>query len=200
MIEFVGLDEKRIGRNPESAFCSCELGEEGDLPCQIAEIKSRLKSVLNYRLQPRKQSGVSRTDITTKLSRIYGAVIRFLKPWKLILGLLIWIVFYASNVSAQFVKDINVEALASAIKKAESSKNHPYGILAPYCAGQTPQKCRKGCVQTIQKRLRLWTGKEDFISFLSRTYAPIGAENDPRGLNRNWTSNVSHFYAKEISQ
>jgi hypothetical protein len=95
---------------------------------------------------------------------------------------------------------VNVEALASAIFHAEASTNHPYGILAPYCTGRTPQKCRKGCVQTIQKRLRLWTGKEDFIVFLGRSYAPLGASNDPHGLNRNWISNVTHFYKKELSK
>jgi hypothetical protein len=45
--------------------------------------------------------------------------------------------------------------------------------------------------------LRLWNGGEDFISFLSRSYAPLGAENDPQGLNRNWIKNVTHFYNKE---
>lgn len=95
---------------------------------------------------------------------------------------------------------INVEALASAIKKAENSKNHPYGILKDYCSAKTEAKCRKGCVQTIQKRLKLWNGTGDFISYLSGSYAPAGVANDPHGLNRNWASNVSHFYAKEISK
>ena len=101
--------------------------------------------------------------------------------------------------SARVVKGINVESLASAIKKAENFKSHPYGILKDYCSAKTEAKCRKGCVQTIQKRLRLWNGTGDFISYLSGSYAPVGAANDPLGLNRNWISNVSHFYEKEIS-
>ncbi len=37
----------------------------------------------------------------------------------------------------------------------------------------------------------------DFIACLGRRYAPIGAANDPDGLNKNWESNVRHFYEKE---
>ena len=115
----------------------------------------------------------------------------------LVLGLF----FLIPSASAQVVKGVNVEALASAIGRAENSKTKPYGILKDYCRPGDPDgQCRKGCVQTIQKRLKLWTGKEDFIFFLGQTYAPTsGATNDPHGLNRNWTRLVTHFYEKEIS-
>lgn len=29
---------------------------------------------------------------------------------------------------------------------------------------------------------------------ISSKWAPVGADNDPHGLNQNWTDNVSHFY------
>lgn len=32
------------------------------------------------------------------------------------------------------------------------------------------------------------------IREIARTYAPVGAANDPRGLNRHWPGNVSRFY------
>lgn len=37
---------------------------------------------------------------------------------------------------------------------------------------------------------------EAFILFAQRRYCPIGAENDPEGLNKNWATNVSkHYYS-----
>ena len=38
------------------------------------------------------------------------------------------------------------------------------------------------------------TGYEDFIDFLGDRYAPVGADNDPGGLNSNWERNVRFFY------
>lgn len=35
---------------------------------------------------------------------------------------------------------------------------------------------------------------EEFIGYLSGVYAPIGAANDPTGLNVNWFRNVNNFY------
>jgi hypothetical protein len=32
------------------------------------------------------------------------------------------------------------------------------------------------------------------IPQVGRVYAPIGARNDPRGLNRHWIPNISNFY------
>lgn len=36
----------------------------------------------------------------------------------------------------------------------------------------------------------------DFISYLANIYAPIGASNDPTGLNINWERNVRDYYSK----
>jgi hypothetical protein len=85
--------------------------------------------------------------------------------------------------------EIDVDRLADAIKKAENSKNHPYGILKPYCSGDHEDKCRKGCIQTINRRLKMWDGEGDFIEYLGRTYSP------PKD-NPNWVHNVQYFYNK----
>ena|SRR3990167_3051559 len=98
--------------------------------------------------------------------------------------------------------DVDVNRLADAIKGAENSYNHPYGILKPYCkAGDPNGQCRKGCKQTIEKRLRLWDGKGDFIAYLGRSYAPIEGKtltNDERRLNVNWVKNVKFFLKKDL--
>jgi hypothetical protein len=100
--------------------------------------------------------------------------------------------------SAVYGTEIDVEKLANSIKKAENSKSKPYGILRDYCkAGDIDGQCRKGCIQTINKRLKMWRSEGepgDFISYMSKSYCPIGASNDPKGLNKNWVKNVTHFY------
>lgn len=90
---------------------------------------------------------------------------------------------------------IDVGKLADAIYLAEggSKTSHAYGILAKY-KHTTP---RQACINTINsgiKRFNKQTREKDFIVFLSRTYCPIGALNDPNNLNVNWVKNVKYFY------
>lgn len=90
---------------------------------------------------------------------------------------------------------INPSALAEAINQAEDSNAHPYGIMIKY-KHTTP---RQACLNTIMHRYHDWLkagSKGDFIESLSKTYAPIGASNDPTGLNKNWVKNVKFFYGK----
>jgi hypothetical protein len=89
---------------------------------------------------------------------------------------------------------INIEKLATAIYWAEGGPKtrHPYGILAKY-KSTTP---RQACINTIKHALRDWSGKGDFIAFLGRRYCPVGAKNDPTGLNKNWIKNVTRLYNK----
>ena len=122
-------------------------------------------------------------------------IIALLRPSKLLarvmgvslsLGLLI-----ASHAYA-----IDDDRLANAIYKAEGVKSrHPYGILAKY-KHTTP---RQACINTIRsakKRFAKQNQETDFIRFLGLTYCPVGAKNDPTGLNKNWVKNVTHFYER----
>ena len=84
------------------------------------------------------------------------------------------------------------EQIANAIYKAENSKSHPYGILAHY-KHTTP---RQACINSIRHAKRDWNGKGDFIVFLGARYCPVGAKNDPRGLNKNWVKNVKYFLGR----
>ena len=94
-----------------------------------------------------------------------------------------------------FTQEINIEKLATAIYYAEGGvkTNHPYGILIKY-KYTTP---KQACINTIKHALRDWNGKGDFIVFLGNRYCPIGANNDPKRLNKNWIKNVKYFYEKE---
>lgn len=96
---------------------------------------------------------------------------------------------------------VDFERLADAIKRAENSKRHPYGIIKPYCGPKTEARCRKGCLQTIKKRYRMWQElpkdakhSQDYLEYLASSYAPLGAKNDPSGLNKHWIGNVRRIY------
>lgn len=112
-------------------------------------------------------------------------------------GIIIGILMIAFNVHAE---NIDFNKLADAIKQAENSYNHPYGILKDYCKPGDPDgQCRKGCIQTINKRLKMFNEQDketDFIVYLSKSYAPIGASNDHGNLNKNWIRNTKYFYNK----
>jgi len=92
-------------------------------------------------------------------------------------------------------QEIDEQKLADAIYKAENSKTHPYGILTHYKT-TTP---RQACLNTIRSAKRRYEKSNlriDFISFLGKTYCPIGAENDPQRLNKNWVKNVKFYYGR----
>ncbi len=83
--------------------------------------------------------------------------------------------------------------IVKAIGKAENSKRHPYGIMIKT---DDPWSV---CLRTVKHRMRLFVEEGcpgDFIEYLSRTYAPIGAKNDPKGLNKNWVKNVKFWLKK----
>jgi hypothetical protein len=86
------------------------------------------------------------------------------------------------------------DQIANAIYLTEggTKTNYPYGILV-YYKHTTP---RQACINTIEHARRDWNGKGDFIEFLGGRYCPIGANNDPRRLNKNWIKNIKYFLLK----
>ena len=105
------------------------------------------------------------------------------------------ILFFLIMISLARADTINIEKLATAIYYAENSKTHPYGILAHY-KHTTP---RQACINTIKSAIRKYEKSNkrlDYITFLSKTYAPVGVANDPKGLNKNWVKNVKYFLIK----
>lgn len=114
-----------------------------------------------------------------------------------ILAILTLFMLYAlySIAYADNAPTVNVERLANAIYIAEGGNKtkHPYGILAKY-KHTTP---RQACINTIKSALKRYNkqgAKGDFIAFLGKTYCPVGASNDPWGLNKNWVKNVKYYY------
>lgn len=95
------------------------------------------------------------------------------------------------------VAGVDAGKLCEAIKRAENSSSHPYGIMKKY-KHTTP---KQACINTVRHREQDWIkdGQEgDFIEYLQKSYAPIGASNDPQGLNRNWKKNVRAFFYGKV--
>lgn len=97
--------------------------------------------------------------------------------------------------------------IVAAIRFAENGKpGREYGVLG---AGVRRDMKRKGdtyrpqagwCAATVQKTYDRWTkaGKPgEFIVFLGKRYCPVGADNDPTGLNKHRIKNVTRI-SKEL--
>lgn len=107
---------------------------------------------------------------------------------KNILGFLLFSVIVAQA-------EPNYERLANAIYRAEggAKTSHPYGILTKY-KKTTP---RQACINTCKHAWKDCPDKNKYLEFLAARYAPVGASNDPTGLNSNWLKNVSFYYKKD---
>lgn len=114
-------------------------------------------------------------------------------PWAFVLAVVAvgLVAFFWSASKAHAYTD---DQIANAIYKAEggSRTRHPYGILKKYKV-TTP---RQACINTIRHARRDWNGQGDFIAFLGSRYCPVGAANDPQGLNVNWIINVNYFLTR----
>lgn len=92
--------------------------------------------------------------------------------------------------------------IVAAIRYAENGgKGKEYGILHPRVK-PTYRSQAGWCAATVQKNYDRWVkagSKGEFIVFLGKRYCPVGAENDPNGLNKNWTKNV-RFYVDKFTK
>ena len=92
--------------------------------------------------------------------------------------------------------------IVAAIRYAENGgKGREYGILHPKVK-PTYRSQAGWCAATVQKNYDRWTkagSKGEFIVFLGNRYCPVGADNDPHGLNKHWIGNVTKF-AERFSQ
>jgi hypothetical protein len=89
--------------------------------------------------------------------------------------------------------------IVAAIRYAENGgKGKEYGILHPRVK-PTYRSQAGWCAATVQKNYDRWVKagrKGEFIVFLGNRYCPVGAENDPNGLNKNWIKNVRFYVDK----
>jgi adenylate kinase family enzyme len=111
---------------------------------------------------------------------------------------------------------VGVESeLLMAIRVSENGKDHiAYGVIPNTKYDKDKGYMKNGIFHSYQnekeKQLR-WAAhtirsysnrfkktknfkNKDFISYMARGYAPIGAKNDPHGLNKDWEPNVKKYY------
>lgn len=112
---------------------------------------------------------------------------------------LIVVMMLGSNLC--FAASFTDNEIADAIYWAEGGEcQYPYGIRS--IKTDDP---RRICLNTIRNQRRRWREngeKEPYLVSLRNRYCPIGAENDPKGLNSNWLKNVKWFLnnPKEVSK
>lgn len=109
-----------------------------------------------------------------------------------------WVLLYTVNAHADFIPydDVGINQYVEAIYLAEGgeSTRYPFGILSVSCEGY--KECRRICYNTVRNnvgRFEKQSKYDNYLEFLASRYAPIGAENDPTGLNVNWIKNVRYF-------
>lgn len=83
--------------------------------------------------------------------------------------------------------------VVDAIRCAEGGNKakRPYGVLS--VPTRSEAHARSVCLNTVRRNWDRWEAEGspgDFIDYLGKRYAPVGAKNDPRGLNKNWPRNV----------
>ncbi len=153
---------------------------------------------MNYETAMQERLDAFNQEIEKTRERIFYLEIRRKKIRKIV-RIAIWCAIAAiiviSTVAIGRAEDWTNDQIADAIYIAEggSKTNHPYGILEKY-KHTTP---REACINTIKHARRDWNGKGEFLVFLRDRYCPIGASNDPTGLNINWLTNVK-FYLQKV--
>jgi len=85
-----------------------------------------------------------------------------------------------------------------AIRKAESGrKGLEFGVLHPKARNTNLDTQSGWAAATVVKNYKRWKDAGSvgcFIVFLGNRYCPVGADNDPNGLNKNWVRNVKTWY------
>ena len=82
---------------------------------------------------------------------------------------------------------------ASAIRVAEGNPN--YGVLSLHTSD--PRTIAANSVVNNIARWEAAGSPGKFIDFMQRRWAPIGAKNDPKNLNKNWAGNVRGALQKD---
>ncbi len=86
--------------------------------------------------------------------------------------------------------------IVAAIRYAEDGRaGREYGILHPRVK-PTYRSQAGWAAASVQKSWDRWVAAGqpgDFITHLGARYCPVGADNDPDGLNRHWVGNVTKF-------
>jgi hypothetical protein len=110
---------------------------------------------------------------------------------------LILLLFICTHAKAQ---DWSDTAIVNAIYKAEGGKKAQYLYGIRSVSYKNEAEARKICFNTVRNNRKRWIKagpKGEYLVFLANRYCPIGASNDPKGLNKNWLRLVKYFLNKD---
>jgi hypothetical protein len=109
----------------------------------------------------------------------------------------ILVLFCSSPAIASTPEYFNKVVDAIYLAEGGSKAKVPYGILSVKVSSK--EEARKVCYNTVRNNWKRWENSGNpgtYLEFLASRYAPVGAKNDPTGLNRNWIKNVSYFLGR----
>lgn len=131
---------------------------------------------------------------------------KFWKEYPLILAITDeYVEKYKSTVEKH--KYINLYALMLAVRKQENGREGlEFGVMA--AKGTDLEEQARWAVVTFLKNIERWeravregnwkpkypSRELDYIAYLGNRWAPVGASNDPAGLNQYWIPNVQRLY------
>ena len=117
---------------------------------------------------------------------------------KVLFLLLICGTAHAQIIVPAFVPDTpkKEKLLLQAVYHSEGGEDaqYPFGIRSVGCNGY--EECKSVCLRSIKNSLKRWNdaGRQgDFITWFAMRYCPVGAANDPKGLNSNFLKNIRWF-------
>lgn len=89
--------------------------------------------------------------------------------------------------------------IAEAIKVAENDPSR-FGVRSVKVKSR--EEAQRVLDNSVRNNLKRWEkagrpGK--FVDFMQKRWAPLNADNDPKGLNRNWSKNVRAALRKRLS-
>ena len=86
--------------------------------------------------------------------------------------------------------------IVNAIYLAEGGGDAQYLYGIRSVKYDSPEEARQICLNTIRNqrvRHEAHVCNLSFIECLAKRYCPVGASNDPKGLNQYWLKNVTYF-------
>lgn len=91
--------------------------------------------------------------------------------------------------------------IVEAIYRAEGGADATYLYGIRSVSYDTPAEARRICFNTVRNNRKRYADyghktHDTYLNFLASRYAPIGAGNDPKNLNRHWLKNVKFFLKK----
>ena len=133
------------------------------------------------------------SQMITKKSKKTTAL--WLEPF----GILLAVMLLGSPNGYTATTEPDFEKMATAIYFTEGTykTRHPFGVLSVKCQGYT--ECRSVTLRSLKRRWQEYQLKNmntPFEEYFASKWAPLNAENDPTGLNKNWISNFKFFLEK----